>query len=96
MRLEWNRRTSAAVAPGTTQLDKGDAVMLECLSPAPDLSRWATSWSLTTQNNTAMTIVPLTPDRFDDFARLIEALADYDARPDAAALANDQMRTRCA
>ena len=33
------------------------------------------------------TIVPLTPDRFADFARLIEALADYEqlARPDAAA-----------
>ena len=36
-----------------------------------------------------MTIVPLTPDRFDDFARLIEALADYERlpRPDAAAFA---------
>ncbi|HEX6164477.1 MAG TPA: GNAT family N-acetyltransferase [Vicinamibacterales bacterium] len=36
-----------------------------------------------------MTIVPLTPDRFDDFARLIAALADYEhlPRPDAAAFA---------
>ena len=36
-----------------------------------------------------MTIVPLTPERFDDFVRLIEALADYEslARPDAAAIA---------
>lgn len=36
-----------------------------------------------------MTIVPLMPERFDDFARLIEALADYEhlARPDAAAMA---------
>jgi GNAT superfamily N-acetyltransferase len=36
-----------------------------------------------------MTIVPLTPERFDDFARLIEALADYERleRPDAAATA---------
>ncbi len=40
-----------------------------------------------------MTIVPLTPERFDDFARLIEALADYEhlERPDAAAMA--RMRT---
>jgi GNAT superfamily N-acetyltransferase len=36
-----------------------------------------------------MTIVPLTPERFDDFVRLIEALADYERleRPDAAAMA---------
>ena len=36
-----------------------------------------------------MTIVPLAPERFDDFVRLIEALADYEhlARPDAAAVA---------
>ena len=36
-----------------------------------------------------MNIVPLTPDRFDDFVRLIEALADYESlpRPDAAAVA---------
>ena len=36
-----------------------------------------------------MTIVPLTPERFDDFVRLIEALADYERieRPDAAAIA---------
>lgn len=36
-----------------------------------------------------MTIVPLTEDRFDDFVRLIQALADYEqlARPDAAAVA---------
>jgi GNAT superfamily N-acetyltransferase len=36
-----------------------------------------------------MTIVPLTPERFDDFVRLIEALADYEHldRPDAAAIA---------
>lgn len=36
-----------------------------------------------------MTIVPLTPERFDDFAHLIEALADYERleRPDAAAMA---------
>ena len=36
-----------------------------------------------------MTIVPLTPERFDDFTRLIEALADYERleRPDAAAMA---------
>ena len=36
-----------------------------------------------------MTIVPLTPERFDDFARLIAALADYERleRPDAAAMA---------
>jgi GNAT superfamily N-acetyltransferase len=36
-----------------------------------------------------MTIVPLTPERFEDFVRLIEALADYErlARPDAAAVA---------
>ena len=36
-----------------------------------------------------MTIVPLTPDRFDDFVRLIQALADYEhlAPPDAAAFA---------
>jgi GNAT superfamily N-acetyltransferase len=36
-----------------------------------------------------MTIIPLTPERFDDFARLIEALADYERlpRPDAAAMA---------
>ena len=36
-----------------------------------------------------MTIVPLTPERFDDFARLIDALADYEHldRPDAAATA---------
>jgi GNAT superfamily N-acetyltransferase len=36
-----------------------------------------------------MTIVPLTPERFDDFARLIDALADYEQlpRPDAAAKA---------
>ncbi|HJU41372.1 MAG TPA: GNAT family N-acetyltransferase [Vicinamibacterales bacterium] len=35
-----------------------------------------------------MTIVPLTQDRFDDFVRLIEALADYEHldRPDAAAM----------
>jgi GNAT superfamily N-acetyltransferase len=39
-----------------------------------------------------MKIVPLTPERFDDFARLIEALADYERleRPDAAAM--DRMR----
>ena len=36
-----------------------------------------------------MTIVPLTPERFDDFVRLIGALADYEhlERPDAAAIA---------
>lgn len=36
-----------------------------------------------------MTIVALTPERFDDFARLIEALADYERldRPDATATA---------
>ena len=36
-----------------------------------------------------MTIVPLTPERFDDFVGLIEALADYERlpRPDAAAIA---------
>ena len=36
-----------------------------------------------------MKIVALTPDRFDDFSRLIEALADYEHldRPDAAAIA---------
>ena len=36
-----------------------------------------------------MSIVPLTPERFDDFVRLIEALADYERleRPDAAAVA---------
>jgi GNAT superfamily N-acetyltransferase len=36
-----------------------------------------------------MTIVALTPERFGDFVRLIEALADYErlARPDAAATA---------
>jgi GNAT superfamily N-acetyltransferase len=36
-----------------------------------------------------MTIVPLTPERFDDFVHLIEALADYERleRPDAAAIA---------
>lgn len=36
-----------------------------------------------------MTIVPLTPERFDDFVHLIEALADYERleRPDAAAVA---------
>jgi GNAT superfamily N-acetyltransferase len=36
-----------------------------------------------------MTIVPLTPERFDDFARLIDALADYERleRPGAAATA---------
>ena len=28
-----------------------------------------------------MTIVPLTPDRFDDFTRLIQALADYERLP---------------
>ena len=35
-----------------------------------------------------MTIAPLTPARFDDFARLIEALADYERleRPTAAAI----------
>ena len=35
----------------------------------------------------ATTIVPLTPERFDGFVRLIEALADYEhlERPDAAA-----------
>ena len=35
-----------------------------------------------------MTIVPLTPGRFEDFARLVEALADYERleRPDAAAI----------
>ena len=35
----------------------------------------------------AMTIVPLTPERFDDFVRLIHALADYEHLdpPDAAA-----------
>ncbi len=38
---------------------------------------------------TTMTIVALTPDRFDDFVRLIEALADYERleRPDASAIA---------
>lgn len=36
-----------------------------------------------------MTIVPLTPERFDDFTRLIAALADYERldRPNAAATA---------
>ena len=36
-----------------------------------------------------ITIVPLSPERFDDFARLIDALADYEhlARPDATATA---------
>ena len=36
-----------------------------------------------------MTIVPLTPGRFDEFARLIAALADYEKlpRPDASAIA---------
>ena len=36
-----------------------------------------------------MTIVPLTPERFDDFSRLIAALADYERLPppDAAAIA---------
>jgi GNAT superfamily N-acetyltransferase len=36
-----------------------------------------------------MTIVPLTPERFDDFVGLIESLADYERleRPDAAAIA---------
>lgn len=40
-------------------------------------------------SGTRMKIVPLTPERFEDFARLIEALADYEklARPDAAAFA---------
>lgn len=40
------------------------------------------------QNSIPVTIVPLTPERFDDFARLIEALADYEhlERPDAAAI----------
>ena len=35
-----------------------------------------------------MTIVPLTPDRFDDFVRLIQALADYEHldRPDGSAI----------
>lgn len=35
-----------------------------------------------------MTVVPLTADRFDDFIRLIEALADYErlTPPDAAAI----------
>jgi GNAT superfamily N-acetyltransferase len=35
-----------------------------------------------------MTIAPLTPERFDDFVRLIEALADYEhlERPDATAM----------
>lgn len=36
-----------------------------------------------------MTIAPLTEERFDDFAQLIHALADYESleRPDAAAIA---------
>lgn len=40
-----------------------------------------------------MTIVPLTEPRFDDFVRLIEALADYEHldRPDAAA--RERLRT---
>ena len=40
-----------------------------------------------------MQIVPLTPNHFDDFVRLIEALADYEhlARPDSAAI--ERLRT---
>jgi len=41
---------------------------------------------------TPLTVVPLTADRFDEFVRLIHALADYEhlARPDAAAV--DRLR----
>ena len=50
------------------------------------VSRWAGLRGIL--DLTTMTIVPLTPNRFDDFVRLIEALADYERleRPDAAAI----------
>jgi GNAT superfamily N-acetyltransferase len=39
-----------------------------------------------------MTIVPLTEQRFDDFVRLIEALADYEHLPRPEAAARERMR----